>query len=224
MTTTDTAKKIGKSAAVVGGALAAAFVPQYCSANVVTVGFTGETLSSSNSTTNLGGRLGTPLSFYSGTFGKNVLGVLGMGENPLGPAYASTQVVTDPTIATRPYAWQFFVNGTANGATFGSSNNWVPGIFTVSDGAGGQEPTFGWLQVALTGTGNPVGPTFTAEIVSFTYNNMTANTDPASIPKPVGGFSAVPEPSSMTMLALLATGAGGLSWYRRRNEAEAAAA
>ena len=212
MTSKDsTTKKIAKSTATVGGALAVAFVPQYCSADIVTVGGDGGTGSVTlvdGVRSNLGGVLGgNGLSFY--TIGGSYGYLSGAGAR-LFPAERSSQSVLADVNGG---IWTFLVSSDANeGALFNSTDNWVPGTFQVN-GVNGGNPIWGWLHVGL-GSASAPSP----EIISFTYDNEA--TDTTAFAKPIGGFSvatAVPEPSSLSLLALLAMGAGAMGRYRKES-------
>ena len=212
MTSKDsTAKRIGKSALTAGGALAVAFVPQYCSADIVTVGGDGGIGSSNTFTedgeTNLGGVLLDNLSI---TFDGTTNYVNGVGLFPAVRSSVSTSGFVDNTRG----AWTFSSDSQAqDGAVLNSNDNWVPGFFSV-DGVNGGENIWGWLQVGL-GSGPEASVTF----ISFTYDDEA--TDTTAFAKPIGGFSvataAVPEPSSLSLLALLAMGAGAMGRYRKES-------
>ena len=226
-----------KSTAAVGSALAVAFMPQYADASVFTVGGDGGTgsvtLSNNGDTTNLGGVLANDLtltSFYV-TFATNFsspfypsqnfssysfvrsAGIFGF--NSLGPAVRSSVSSSGQSAVG---FFNFFRSsygspiGAYSNALLGSSDNWVPGTFEVN-GVNDGNPIFGWLQIEL---GTSVG-NFDPTIISFTYDDEATDTTPFA--KPVGGFSidgtAIPEPSSLPLLALLSLGAGGLRRHRK---------
>ncbi|MEM8954594.1 MAG: PEP-CTERM sorting domain-containing protein [Verrucomicrobiota bacterium] len=108
--------------------------------------------------------------------------------------------------------WTFFYVTASNGAFLGSTDNWVPGTFTVL-GVNNGNPIWGWLQIGLGSTAGNFNPT----IISFTYDDAATNADPFE--KPIGGF-VVPEPSSAALLALGATGV--LANRRRRRKHKSA--
>ena len=213
MTSKDsTTKRIGKSALTAGGALAVAFVPQYCSADIVTVGGDGGTGSVTlvdGVRSNLGGVLGgAGLSFYTsgGSYG-----YLSGSRDLLFPAERSSQSALGEVDGG---IWTFLAESVANeGALLNSTDNWIPGQFQVN-GINGGSPIWGWLQVGLGSASAP-----SVEIISFTYDNEA--TDTTAFAKPIGGFSVatatVPEPSSLSLLALLAMGAGAMGRYRKES-------
>ena len=210
MTSKDsTTKRIGKIALTAGGALAVAFVPQYCSADVVTVGGDGDTGSvtlTPGAVNNLGGVLADGLFFQR--FASTAY--IGAGYNSrVFDAVRSSLTTSGEAEGVR---WEFGYDGNANeGAVLNSTDNWVPGLFQVN-GVNNESPIWGWLHVGLDSIGeNP-------EVISFTYDNTA--TDTTAFAKPIGGFSvatAVPEPSSLSLLALLAMGAGAMGRYRKES-------
>ena len=211
--------KAAKRTAAVGSAIAAAFVPQVCDAAIVTVGGDGGTgsvtLSNLGDTTNLGNVLASSLSYFN--FGYGSAYAYLRGGKALGRQAVRSNVSSLGAVGGRN--WRFASSGVADGnAVLGSDDNWLPGHFAVN-GVNGGADIYGWLQLSLGATAP-----HSIEIISFTYDD--AATDTTAFAKPVGGFSAtaVPEPSGFACLALLATGAGGLSWYRRRNEEESSTA
>ncbi len=203
--------KIKKTATAASGLAAVAFVPQHCDAEIVTVGGdggTGSVVLSTSSSTDLGGVLGESLQLLSsGFYGR----VSFTGAGRLGAFAARSALSTTGASPAGNKDWVFNLFGSANGgAQFGSDDNWLTGFFSVN-GVNGGDDVFGWLQVGLDSTPGSQNP----EILSFTYDNMA--TDTTAFAKPIGGFSvgstAVPEPSSLAGLALLACGAAGV---RRR--------
>lgn len=214
MTSKDsTTKKIAKSTATVGGALAVAFVPQYCSADIVTVGGDGGTGSVTlveGVRSTLGGVLGgIGVSYY--TDGVSYGYLTGGRLDRLFPAERSSQSTLGEVAGA---VWTFlYESDSRENSLLNSTDNWVPGHFEVN-GVNDGNPIWGWLQVGL---GDASAPS--VEIISFTYDNEA--TDTTAFAKPIGGFSVatatVPEPSSLSLLALLAMGAGAMGRYRKES-------
>jgi len=205
------AAKTAKYGAAVGGALTATFVPQFCDADIVTVGGDGGTGSvtlSDGDSTDLGGVLVQGFT-YSGDTESAGLGALGSGR--LFYAVRSS-VATSGSEAGQNWTFYSSGEGASEGAVFSSDDNWVPGHFSVN-GVNNGNFIWGWLQVEL---GSSPG-SFSPRIISFTYDD--AATSLRAFEKPRGGFTvsstAVPEPSGFAFLALLAAGAGGIRRYRQ---------
>ena len=233
----STTSKTIKSTAAVGSALAVAFVPQYADASVFTVGGDGGTgsvtLSNGGDTTNLGGVLVNSLTLtsFASTFSSSFSFPSSPSQNfSIYSFFRSAAIFGVDSL--RPAArssvstlgesgggfFSFFRStlynpvGAYNNVLLGSSDNWVPGTFQVN-GVNGGNPIFGWLQIELGSSPGNFDPT----IISFTYDDEATDTTPFA--KPIGGFSvdgtAIPEPTSLPALTLLALGAGGLRRHRK---------
>jgi len=228
----STSSKAIKSTAAVGSALAVAFMPQYADASVFTVGGDGGTgsvtLSNDGDSTDLGGVLLNSLFFdtssLSSSFVSTYFSISSFNTNrtaallfsfapgALGELASAVRSSVSTSGNGSPLGpiWTFYQSSAVNGAVLGSSDNWVPGLFSVNGVNDGNE-IFGWLHVELGSSFGNFDPT----IISFTYDDEATDTTPFA--KPVGGFSvsAIPEPSSLSLLALLALGAGGLRRHRK---------
>ena len=205
------AAKTAKYGAAVGGALTATFVPQFCDADIVTVGGDGGTGSvtlSDRETTDLGGVLVQGFAYFGDT---ESAGLGAFGSERLFSAVRSS-VATSGSVAGENWTFYSSGDGATAGAVFSSDDNWVPGHFSVN-GVNDGNLIWGWLQVELGSSPESFAP----RIISFTYDD--AATDTTAFEKPIGGFTvgatAVPEPSGFAFLALLAAGAGGIRRYRQ---------
>ncbi|MEM8954591.1 MAG: PEP-CTERM sorting domain-containing protein [Verrucomicrobiota bacterium] len=199
---------IGASAAT---AAAATLIPQTSQAALVTVGPVGgvdSVVLSLGQGTDFGGLLTGSSIFYASFAGETFV-LSGGGYLPGGFAYRSTGSFTPTSSAINTF-WTFFsANTAANGAELSSNDNWIGGTFLIN-GVNGTNPVWAWLHVGL---GDSPG-SFEPNIISLTYDDTA--TDATPFAKPVGGF-VVPEPSSVSLLAL---GAGGVLAHRRRTKGQ----
>jgi len=206
--------------------MAAAFVPQFSYAGLVTVGGDGGTGSvtlNNGDSTDIGGVLARTLglTLTSSSYGYFYDKGPALGQQRLFPAIRSSVAATVTPVGR---IWTFnSSSGQNESALFGSDNNWVAGHFSVN-GINAGSLIYGWLQIGLN-TGNANGTPNQLTVLSFTYDD--AATDTTAFTKPVGGFSvgggsAVPELGTLG-LAALALGAAGVARRRRALKFKAAA-
>jgi len=204
--------------------MAAAFVPQFSYAGLITVGGDGGTGSvtlNNGDRTDIGGVLARTLtlSLSGSEYGSLRDNGAALGRQRLFPAIRSSVAAT---VTATGAVWTFNASSAqSEGALFGSDDNWVAGHFSVN-GINAGNLIYGWLQIGLN-TGNANGTPNQLTVLSFTYDD--AATDTTAFTKPVGGFtvgSAVPEPGTLG-LAALALGAAGVARRRRALKFKAAA-
>ncbi|MEM8954592.1 MAG: PEP-CTERM sorting domain-containing protein [Verrucomicrobiota bacterium] len=206
-----TAKGLPTTSVTLGSAATAAvatLIPQHGDAAIVTVGGDGAVgtvqLFSDGSVTNIGGLLVDFLSYQSST-SFNLVGING-SQFVLADAVRSSISTSGGTPALGWVIYAF--TALDDGAVGNSADNWVPGRFRLN-GVNDTNPVWGWLHIQLE---NPVFGQLDPTILSFTYDD--AATDATPFAKPVGGF-VIPEPSSVSLLAL---GAGGVLANRKRRK------
>ena len=208
-----------KDAAIASGALAAAMVPQHADADIVTVGGDGGvgtvTMQYGQDYT-IGGLLDVPL--FAGGYTANIFIIIGTNgsfgntQNSAGAFVRSSVSTAGNLLGLNRAKYQ---GSLPNDPVLDSNDNWMPGTFHVN-GVNGGNPIYGWAHFNLpSGYGAGTEPT----LISFTYDDEA--TDATPFVKPIGGFSvaAVPEPSPVLGLGLLACGAAGISYRRRLAEA-----
>ncbi len=209
--------KIKKTATVASGLAAATFVPQLCDAEIVTVGGDGGVgsvvLSGTADSTNFGGVLANDLDFTQ-VMSYNYFHIGGgarLGDNIV---RSSVSTIGNLSFGYRGGRFLFSSYSAGRKGAQRGSDNWLAGEWRVN-GVNNEEFIYGWIHVNFD---TSLAFTFDSpEIISFTYDD--AATDATAFAKPVGGFSvsAVPEPSSLVGLGLLALGAAGV---RRRRQFE----